>query len=134
MTESSDEEYAADGADDVPGPRPEDAALADAVSELGDADLDLLQNLQLSGAHLACSHLLQNQMDFFSAEEQQYGTYCGLHAPGKQKQRRAEHKFHKKPARSKGNRGLAIDSGGYDGAAVSYGKRGGLVRVGVPVK
>ncbi|CAL8466799.1 g6335 [Coccomyxa elongata] len=100
-TESSDEEDAAAVADDMPGPRLEDAALADAVSELGDADLDLLQNIQLSG---------------------------------KQKPRRAEHKFHKKPARSKGNRGLAVDSGGYDGAAVTYGKRGGLVRVGVPVK
>ncbi len=52
----------------------------------------------------------------------------------KQKQRRAAHKFHKKPARSKGNRGLAVDAGGYDGAAAAYGKRGGLVRVGVPVK
>lgn len=60
-------------------------------------------------------------------------TAASMHA-GKQKPRRAEHKFHKKPTRSKGNRGLAVDSGGYDGAAVAYGKRGGLVRVGVPVK
>lgn len=52
MTESSDEEDAAAVADDMPGPRPEDAALADAVSELGDADLDLLQNIQLSGASI----------------------------------------------------------------------------------
>ena len=52
----------------------------------------------------------------------------------KQKQKRAAHKFHKKPARSKGNRGLAVDVGGYDGEAVGYGKRGGLVRVSVPVK
>lgn len=52
VTESSDEEDAAAVADDMPGPRPEDAALADAVSELGDADLDLLQNIQLSGASI----------------------------------------------------------------------------------
>lgn len=56
------------------------------------------------------------------------------HAPflaGKQKQRRAEHKFHKKPARSKGSRGKAVDGGDYDGAAIMCGKRGGLVRVAV---
>ncbi|KAK9916643.1 hypothetical protein WJX75_005277 [Coccomyxa subellipsoidea] len=57
-----------------------------------------------------------------------------LNLNDKQKQKRAAHKFHKKPARSKGNRGLSVDVGGYDGAAVGYGKRGGLVRVGVPVK
>ncbi|KAF6251424.1 hypothetical protein COO60DRAFT_1704822 [Scenedesmus sp. NREL 46B-D3] len=44
--------------------------------------------------------------------------------------KRAEHKFHKKAARSKGSRGLAVDAGGYDGAALSTGKKGGLVRVG----
>jgi hypothetical protein len=49
---------------------------------------------------------------------------------GKLKPRRSEHKFHKKPARTKGNRGRAMDSGAlYDGAAIMYGKRGGLVRV-----
>ena len=50
---------------------------------------------------------------------------------GKQKVRRAEHKFHKKPARSKGTRGKDMDRGDYDGAAIKCGKRGGLVRVAV---
>jgi hypothetical protein len=47
----------------------------------------------------------------------------------RQKKIRADHKFHKKIARSKGDRGLAKDGGGYDGAAMSTGKKGGLVRV-----
>ena len=46
-----------------------------------------------------------------------------------QKQRRAEHKFQKKIPRSKGNRGLLKESGAYDGSAMQYGRRGGLVRV-----
>ena len=53
-------------------------------------------------------------------------------AAGQAKARRAEHKFHFKPSRSKGNRGLAVDTGTYDGSAVRCGKRAGLVRVGVP--
>lgn len=51
----------------------------------------------------------------------------GMGAQGKA--RRPEHKFHKKAARTKGNRGLQTDAGGYDGAALSTGKKGGLVRV-----
>jgi len=46
------------------------------------------------------------------------------------KPRRPDHKFHKKAARTKGTRGLQADAGGYDGAALSTGKKGGLVRVG----
>eukprot|EP00887_Chlorella_sp_A99_P006011 scaffold27.g6011.t1 len=49
---------------------------------------------------------------------------------------RAAHKFHKKPARSKGNRGQRGEQGGgagtataYDGAPLTMGKRGGLVRI-----
>eukprot|EP00191_Tetraselmis_sp_GSL018_P013604 CAMPEP_0177589582 /NCGR_PEP_ID=MMETSP0419_2-20121207/6894_1 /TAXON_ID=582737 /ORGANISM="Tetraselmis sp., Strain GSL018" /LENGTH=580 /DNA_ID=CAMNT_0019079973 /DNA_START=127 /DNA_END=1869 /DNA_ORIENTATION=- len=42
------------------------------------------------------------------------------------KQRRPEYKFHKKAARSKGTRGQNKESDG----GVSYGKKGGLVRVG----
>jgi large subunit GTPase 1 len=50
---------------------------------------------------------------------------------GKQKAaRRSEHKFHKKAARSKGTRGVERDGGGYDGAQMVTGKKGGLVRVG----
>lgn len=55
-----------------------------------------------------------------------------LPAGGKKpKAQRAEHKFHKKAARSKGNRGQAKDAPGaaYDGSALPMGKRGGLVRV-----
>jgi hypothetical protein len=44
--------------------------------------------------------------------------------------KRPEHKFHKKAARSKGSRGLAVDAGGYDGAGLRIGKKGGIVRVG----
>lgn len=54
----------------------------------------------------------------------------GLGVGPKSKSKRPEHKFHKKAARSKGTRGLQADAGGYDGAALSTGKKGGLVRVG----
>ena len=53
-------------------------------------------------------------------------------AAGLQKQKRAEHKFQKKIPRSKGNRGLQKEGGTYDGSAMQYGRRGGLVRVHVP--
>lgn len=53
----------------------------------------------------------------------------GLDGGSGAKQRRPQHKFHKKAARSKGSRGLAVDAGGYDGAALKTGKKGGLVRV-----
>lgn len=43
--------------------------------------------------------------------------------------RRADHKFHKKAARSKGNRGQDKDSGAEGTVGVMYGKKGGLVRV-----
>lgn len=46
------------------------------------------------------------------------------------KQQRPAYKMHKKAARSKGTRGVAVDGGGdYDGAALRMGKKGGLVRV-----
>jgi large subunit GTPase 1 len=48
----------------------------------------------------------------------------------KDKAKRPEYKFHKKAARTKGNRGQVKDGGGYDGAAMVTGKKGGLVRVG----
>ena len=54
----------------------------------------------------------------------------GMGIGGKAKAKRPEHKFHKKAARTKGTRGLQADAGGYDGAALSTGKKGGLVRVG----
>lgn len=48
---------------------------------------------------------------------------------GPQRPRRPEHKLQKKAPRSKGTRGRADDAGAaYDGAAIAYGKRGGLVR------
>ena len=51
-------------------------------------------------------------------------------AAGAPRARRPEYKLHKKAARSKGTRGRADDGdAAYDGAAVGYGKRGGLVRV-----
>jgi hypothetical protein len=46
-----------------------------------------------------------------------------------QQPNRAAHKFHKKAARSKGTRGQAADGGGYDGAGLAVGKKGGLLRV-----
>jgi large subunit GTPase 1 len=52
-----------------------------------------------------------------------------LGGAAQQKSKRADHKFHKKAARSKGNRGQEMDAGGYDGAALLTGKKGGLVRV-----
>ncbi len=48
---------------------------------------------------------------------------------GLQKQKRAEHKFQKKIPRTKGNRGQLKEGGTYDGSALHYGRRGGLVRV-----
>jgi hypothetical protein len=50
-------------------------------------------------------------------------------AAGARRPRRPEYKLHKKEARSKGTRGRADDAAAaYDGAAVAYGRRGGLVR------
>ncbi|KAK9810307.1 hypothetical protein WJX72_008354 [[Myrmecia] bisecta] len=56
-------------------------------------------------------------------------------APPGAKPKRAAHKFNKKPARTKGLRGLAVEDAGvrYDGAAFAHGKRGGLVRVAADV-
>lgn len=45
------------------------------------------------------------------------------------KARRPDYKFHKKAARSKGSRGQVKNDGVYDGAALTTGKKGGLVRV-----
>lgn len=42
---------------------------------------------------------------------------------------RPQYKFHKKQARTKGDRGEHKDAGGYDGAAILQGKRGGIVRI-----
>lgn len=50
-------------------------------------------------------------------------------AGAQQKSKRADYKFHKKAARSKGSRGQEVDAGGYDGAPLLTGKKGGLVRV-----
>jgi large subunit GTPase 1 len=49
----------------------------------------------------------------------------------KPKPQRAEHKFHKKAARTKGDRGQQKEGTGaaYDGASLPMGKRGGIVRV-----
>jgi len=48
----------------------------------------------------------------------------------KEKPRRPEHKFNKKPARTKGTRGKVNDGDlVYDGGAMKTGKKGGLVRV-----
>jgi hypothetical protein len=47
----------------------------------------------------------------------------------KEKPRRPEHKFNKKPARTKGTRGKVNDGDlVYDGGAMKTGKKGGLVR------
>jgi len=45
-------------------------------------------------------------------------------------EKRAEFKFQRKSARSKGDRGQGKADGVYDGAAMTTGKKGGLVRVG----
>lgn len=77
-------------------------------TDLDDADLDLLMgDLGISGGSGAAG-----------AGEKQA------------KAKRADHKFHKKAARSKGDRGQLRGEGGYDGAAMTTGKKGGLVRVG----
>lgn len=53
-----------------------------------------------------------------------------MHAGLKEKPRRPEHKFNKKPARTKGTRGKVNDGDlVYDGGAMKTGKKGGLVRV-----
>ncbi|KXZ45888.1 hypothetical protein GPECTOR_49g472 [Gonium pectorale] len=46
------------------------------------------------------------------------------------KSKRPEYKFNKKAPRTKGDRGQARGEGGYDGAGLVTGKKGGLVRVG----
>ncbi len=83
------------------------AALADSANNdallLDPADLELLEGLGLEGAP------------------------AGARKP---KPQRPDYKMHKKAARGpKGARGAAKDEGGYDGAALAVGKRGGLVRV-----
>lgn len=44
------------------------------------------------------------------------------------KPKRAAHKFHKKAARTKGDRGQSRESG-VEGLGVLYGKKGGIIRV-----
>lgn len=90
-----------------------DAAAADPVAAADDDDDDV---------DAAASTLLLSEADLELME--------GLGIGPKGKPRRPDHKFHKKAARSKGTRGLQADAGGYDGAALSTGKKGGLVRVG----
>jgi large subunit GTPase 1 len=87
----------------------EAAAAAAAAAEEGElmldpADLELLEGLSLDGAPAQ---------------------------PGRKlKQQRPDYKMHKKgPGRSKGARGAVQDGGGYDGAALAVGKKGGLLRV-----
>lgn len=50
--------------------------------------------------------------------------------PAKAAPKRPDYKFHKKVQRSKGTRGQVKDGGGYDGAALTTGKKGGIVRIG----
>ncbi len=50
--------------------------------------------------------------------------------PKEAKQKRPEYKFNKKAPRTKGDRGQLRAEGGYDGAGMVTGKKGGLVRVG----
>jgi hypothetical protein len=52
----------------------------------------------------------------------------GMKAEGGQP-KRPEYKFNKKAARTKGDRGQLRNEGGFDGAAMLTGKKGGLVRV-----
>ncbi|KAF5842692.1 hypothetical protein DUNSADRAFT_5768 [Dunaliella salina] len=89
------------GPPEAPGP-PGSTALP---AQLDEADLDLLMNdLDLgAGAVGAIKQRIQPQ-------------------------KRAAHKFQKKAARSKGDRGQ-IKDGGYDGAPMTTGRKGGLVRV-----
>lgn len=82
-------------------------ATGQAPVVLDEADLDLLMGGELGGA----------------------GGGVGLLPGAQSKTRRADHKFHKKAARSKGTRGEERAEGGYDGAAMTTGRKGGLVRV-----
>lgn len=50
-------------------------------------------------------------------------------APKREQAKRAAHKFQMKPARTKGTRGKLVDGGGYDGAAMTTGRKGGLNRL-----
>lgn len=89
-----------------------DAAALDAAAAAADEGVDVSD----------ASTMLLSEADLELME--------GLGVGPKSKTKRPEHKFHKKAARSKGTRGLQADAGGYDGAALSTGKKGGLVRVG----
>ncbi|KAL6764502.1 hypothetical protein V8C86DRAFT_3012609 [Haematococcus lacustris] len=91
-----------------PGLQPGGQAGASRLGQLDEADLDLLMG-DLGGA--------------------QAGALGKGGLGQQQQQRRAEHKFHKKPARTKGNRGEERAEGLYDGAAMTTGKKGGLVRM-----
>ncbi|KAJ9531729.1 hypothetical protein QJQ45_021879 [Haematococcus lacustris] len=91
-----------------PGLQPGGQAGASRLGQLDEADLDLLMG-DLGGA--------------------QAGALGKGGLGQQQQQRRAEHKFHKKPARTKGNRGEERAESLYDGAAMTTGKKGGLVRM-----
>lgn len=95
--------------------QPEDVPAGEAADASGAAAADGIDGVD-------ASTLLLSEADLELME--------GLGVGPKSKAKRPEHKFHKKAARSKGTRGLQADAGGYDGAALSTGKKGGLVRVG----
>jgi large subunit GTPase 1 len=67
------------------------------------------------------------------ALEAEAAFVAGASAQQQQRAKRAAHKFQKRPARTKGDRGQGRQGleNGYDGAAMATGKKGGLVRGGV---
>jgi large subunit GTPase 1 len=103
---------------------------SDIESEGSDAEADVAAGLPASVSAVSPSPAGAFDASALLLSEADLELMEGLGIGQKAKAKRPEHKFHKKAARTKGTRGLQADAGGYDGAALSTGKKGGLVRVG----
>lgn len=118
---------------DAPSPAPVSAAeqrellLAQEAREEAQRELEALELNRGEGGD-------DDDIDL-EALEAEAALAAGVSGKQQQQQRarRAAHKFQKRPARTKGDRGQGrqgLDNG-YDGAAMATGKKGGLVRGGV---
>ncbi|GIL89787.1 hypothetical protein Vretimale_16572 [Volvox reticuliferus] len=100
---------------------------SDDSDEEGDDDGSRTTGPMTSGAGMARSQPLP--ADDLDAADLDLLQGLGL-GPKPAKQKRPDYKFNKKAPRTKGDRGQLRAEGGYDGAGMVHGKKGGLVRVG----
>ncbi|EFJ46500.1 hypothetical protein VOLCADRAFT_105489 [Volvox carteri f. nagariensis] len=121
-------------------PSPAAATATDVVSSDGGDDDDddddgdedggsPMLEASRSGAAVAAAGSATAPPDDLDAADLDLLQGLGL-GPKQPKQKRPEYKFNKKAPRTKGDRGQLRAEGGYDGAGMVHGKKGGLVRVG----